>query len=151
MRAAPGRGAHCGSGGILSTGQTGPKRTVPWTPVAPAIAAVVEVVDGTVDVGRDGTVVLATVAVVGPPMGTVDAVAAPPPFVLPMTNVVPLAASVTEVEVVAIPLLAVMVAAGGEPHAEAITAVTDSAKHSPRTDRSFSAIRTSFSPAWTTE
>jgi len=57
MRATPGRGAQKGSGGIRSTGQTGEKSTVPWTPVAPRSEATVEV-----DAGR--TVVLGTPVVV---------------------------------------------------------------------------------------
>lgn len=35
MWAGPGRGAHCGSGGIRSTGHTGPNTTVPSIPDAP--------------------------------------------------------------------------------------------------------------------
>jgi hypothetical protein len=62
IRAAPPRGAHCGSGGTRSTGQTGLNRTVPVTPdpAGPAIVVVDEVEGGTVRSGA-GDVVVRTV------------------------------------------------------------------------------------------
>lgn len=68
MSATPGRGAHWGSGGVRSTGQTGLRSTVPFTAVfAPAevvvdvatalTGAVVEEVGGTTVVSVPPTVV----------------------------------------------------------------------------------------------
>lgn len=50
MSADPGRGAHWGSGGIRSTGQTGPNSTVPVTP-EPALAPAPAPAPGTVVAG----------------------------------------------------------------------------------------------------
>lgn len=71
MSAAPGRGAHWGSGGIRSTGQTGLNSTVPFTPGPAPAGVVVEVVRAAVGLVVEdvaGRVVVPPARVVGAEM-----------------------------------------------------------------------------------
>lgn len=72
MSAAPGRGAHWGSGGIRSTGQTGLNSTVPFTPEPAPAGVVVEAVRGLVVEDVAGTVVVPAARVVGVDMVVVE-------------------------------------------------------------------------------